>query len=158
MKRFLWLVTPLVLLAFAVPVLAGEGGKCTMSTQDCLNAMAERFQNKGWLGVELDTNDAGQLVVTKVIEDSPAASAGLAEGDVLYALNGVAYGDDNEEALKAEWAKSKPGVEFSFTILKAGSDKTDITVELGSWPDELMYAYIGQHMLEHATVVQAEEE
>jgi C-terminal processing protease CtpA/Prc len=147
-----------MLLAMVAPAMAGHGEQCTASTQDCLNGMAERFQNTGWLGVELDMNDADQLVVTKVIEDSPAQSAGLAEGDVLYAVNGVAYGEDNTEAVKAEWAKAKPGVEFSFTILKAGTDQTDVTVELGQMPDELIYAYVGHHMLEHATVVQAEEE
>jgi C-terminal processing protease CtpA/Prc len=161
MKRFLWLMTPLVALAFAMPALAGDHAseKCPMSTQDCLNMMAERFQNKGWLGVELDMNDAGQLVVTKVVEDSPAESAGLAEGDVLFAVNGIAYGDENEEAVKAEWKKAQPGAEFTFTILKAGSDQTDVVVELGQMPEDVMYAYIGKHLVDdHTTVTQAEEE
>jgi len=157
MKRFLWLLTPLVALALAAPVMAGDY-ECTASTQDCLNAMVQKFENKGWLGVELDMNDANQLVVTKVVEESPAQTAGLAKGDVLFAVNGVAYGEDNMEAVKTEWSKAQPGVEFSFTILKAGEDKTEIVVVLADMPDDVIYAYIGHHMVDHASAEQAEEE
>ena len=48
-----WFIVALV-LALALPVMAGEKGKCTMDTQTCLDKYAAKLKHKGWVGIELD--------------------------------------------------------------------------------------------------------
>ena len=53
MKRTI-LTVAFALLIAAVPAVAGEE-KCTAETQDCLDKMVQRFQNRGWVGIELES-------------------------------------------------------------------------------------------------------
>ncbi|CAM2008357.1 PDZ domain-containing protein [Acanthopleuribacter pedis] len=153
MKRHISLaVLAIVSLAFSGTLFAGEGHKCSAESQTCLNAMVEKFQNKGWLGVELDwVKDSKALKVKRVIEASPAAAAGLKSGDVLVALNGVKYGD--KEGMKSVYAQVKPGNTVTYTI-KHGAKERKVDVKLGTFPEELAAKYIGMHLMEqHATAV-----
>ena len=70
MHRHIWLILVAVAMLAILPAFAGEHGKCTMSTQDCLDHMAASMKSSGWVGVELDTDNAGGYAVTKVIEKS----------------------------------------------------------------------------------------
>ncbi len=153
MKRHISL-SVLVFVAFACSGLAfaGEGHKCSADSQTCLNAMVEKMQNKGWLGVELDwSEDSKALKVKRVIEASPAAAAGLHQGDVLVALNGVKYGD--KEGMKSVYAQVKPGNTVTYTIATKGQER-QVNVKLGTFPEELAAKYIGMHLMEqHATAV-----
>jgi len=154
MRRTNWL--PIVALALfaAGPAFAGHDHheKCTKSTQDCLNDMATKLKSAGFVGVELDHDDAtGSLTVLKVIPGSPAESAGIQPGDVLYALNGVVISKDNEKALekaRKEWA---PGQSVTYTIKRNGAE-SQVTLTLAPMPADVMARYIGMHMLEHASV------
>lgn len=143
-----------MLLFIALPALAGEGQKCSYSTQECLDYMANKMKNSGWVGVELDTVD-GALVIRKVIHGSPAEKAGLQENDILFAINGVEYKDANMEKLQAMKEKQTPGSEVTWTIKRNGYSK-ELTIELARMPADLLARYIGQHMMEHATVEVAE--
>ncbi len=136
----------------ALPALAGEHGKCTMSTQDCLNHMAAQMRNAGFVGVELDRDDTtGTLTVLKVVPGSPAEAAGIQPGDVLFALNGVRIGKDNEKALekaRKDWA---PGQSVTYTIKRDGAEK-EVSLTLAPMPADVMAKYIGEHMLQHAAI------
>ena len=72
-----WLVLAAALTLAVLPAWAGEKGKCSGSTQDCLNQMAAKYAERGWVGVELDKGDYGTMTVKRVIPDSPAAAAGF---------------------------------------------------------------------------------
>jgi S1-C subfamily serine protease len=154
MVRSKWfLVVALTLIATGMLALAGDSGhKCKLSTQDCLDHMAAKMKNSGWVGLELDMDDTTHvLTVTKVVPGSPAEAAGIQPGDVLYALNGVQINDANEEALqkvKKEW---KPGQSVNYTIKRNGADH-QVSLTLAPMPADVLARYIGQHMLEHATV------
>jgi predicted metalloprotease with PDZ domain len=157
MKRVLWFVAPALVVALAAPVFAGGDQKqCTQSTQECLDYMAKKLHDKGWIGVELDM-ESGKLEVTRVIKDSPAEKAGLEPGDVLMAVNGVAYADENAEEMETIRESMTKGKTFTFTILKAGKGETDVDITLGSVPDDVLAQWVGQHMLQHAQVENAEE-
>src|SRR6266850_3837805 len=90
MHRHTWLILVAVAVLAFLPVFAGEHGKCTMSTQDCLDHMAASMKSSGWVGVELQTDNPEGYEVTKVVPGSPAEAAGIAAGDILVELNGVA--------------------------------------------------------------------
>lgn len=157
LRHVVRLLAPAVFAALAVPAFAGGVHKtCTYGTQECLDYMAKKLHDKGWIGVELSM-DSGKLEVTKVLADSPAEKAGLAAGDILVAVNGVAYSEENSEKMEAIRETMTKGKTFTFTILKAGTTRKDLDITLGSVPDDVLAQWVGQHMLQHAHVKNAEE-
>ena len=101
MKRVIGVLTVVMMMVVTAPAMAGDANKCSASTQDCLNHMAKNLNNRGWVGIEMDDKGgAGMMIVTKVIDGSPAQKAGFEVGDALVAVNGVAFSDENEKQLK----------------------------------------------------------
>jgi S1-C subfamily serine protease len=81
-------------------------------------------------------------VVRSVTEDSPAELAGLAEGDVITAVDGetVKGPDDVVEAIAAH----VPGDQVTLTIVSSeDGEERDVEVELAEHPDEEDKAYLG---------------
>jgi C-terminal processing protease CtpA/Prc len=141
----------LATLALTGPVLAGDS-KCTHNTQECLDYMATQMKDSGWVGVELEGSDDkyGPMTLTKVVEGSPAAEAGLQKGDVLVAIGGIPLGDGNQEKLTQARASRKPGDSVTWSITR-GEQPLEVGIKLGAMPADILARYIGQHMLEHAS-------
>ncbi len=156
MKRRTWLVLPALLAVMAPLAFAGGGYKCTKTTQECLDMMVASFKSHGWVGLELDKTDAGALTVKAVVPDSPAQAAGFKVGDVLTAINGVEYSEENEAALMAVKKEMAPGRKVTYTVSRGGTTK-DLNVTLAEMPSEVLAQIIGAHMLEHAQVAQAKK-
>ena len=156
MRKVIAVLSVLILIAMVTPVFAGEGHKCTAGTQECLDKMASKLSSKGWVGIELDENDHGALVITKVLPYSPASKAGLQEGDILLAMNGISFSDESQKTeLKKAWGSMKPGNTVAYKIDRDGS-KTKAKVTLASMPSDMVATYVGKHMLDHATVAVAQ--
>src|SRR5262245_57029344 len=150
MHRHVWIFLAALLIVAFLPVFAGEHhSKCTYGTQECLDHMANKLKNSGWVGVELDTENPEGYEVTKVIAGSPAETAGLQSGDILMALNGVSLKKENDEALSKARKEWKPGQVVSYTVKRGGGSK-EVSVTLGTWPADALARVIGEHMLEHA--------
>jgi C-terminal processing protease CtpA/Prc len=140
----------LVLIA-AIPAIAGGHGKCKYNTQECLDKMAAKLKDSGWLGLELDyKKETKTLYVEKVIPGSPAEKAGMKPGDVIHALNGVKHSEKNK-AMKMEWGKLAPGKQATFTIARKGKEKV-VQLTPTSMPADVLAKWIGEHMVGHATV------
>jgi len=135
------------LLLVALPTLAGDPTPCNLPVQECLNNMVQKLKATGFIGVEIDVDEATQVLrVSKVIPGSPAEGAGIRVGDELYALNGIRFTKENEAAIE----KVKlPGKEVTCTIKRDGIDRS-FKVTLVPMPADLMAKYIGEHMLLHA--------
>jgi C-terminal processing protease CtpA/Prc len=158
MMRAKWFVVlALVAVAFG-QVLAGEdchGKKCSMSTQACLDAMASKLHDSGYVGVMLNMDESdGTLSIESVIPGTPADAAGLKAGDVLVALNGARISKDNHAAVEKARGDWKPGQQVTYTIQRNGAEQ-DITFALASMPADVLARMIGEHMLEHATMALA---
>jgi hypothetical protein len=158
MKITRWILVLAVAVALSGVLFAGEGhNKCTEDTQTCLNMMAAKLKNLAWTGIEMDQDEeTGKLTVTKVIPDSPAMEAGFQEGDVLMALNGIEYGEDKEKMYEAR-KTLQIGDEVVYTVGREGcchkkGGDTELTVTLGELPDDVMTAWVGNHMLDHAVI------
>ena len=150
MHRHVWMILAALVIVAFLPVFAGDHhSKCTYGTQECLDHMANKLKNSGWVGVELDTENAEGYEVNKVITGSPAEAAGLQAGDILVALNGVGLKKENDEALSKARKEWKPGQVVSYSV-KRGSGTREVSVTLGSWPADALARVIGEHMLEHA--------
>ena len=114
--------------------------------------MAANLKSSGWIGVELDIDeDTGSRVVKKVVPGSPAEAAGILSGDVLVSLNGTKLAKGNEDALMQAKKDMKPGQTVTYVISRNGLDKK-VELTLAPMPADVMAAYIGRHMLEHANM------
>ena len=142
----------------AAAAAAGEGEKCKYSTQECLDYMATKMQNSGWVGVELDeTADKIGMQVTKVMEGAPAGAAGIQIGDVLLAINGIELSEANEEKLSEARASLKPGAAVKWTM-RRGDSQRELDLTLAPMPADVLARYVGTHMLEHAELTVASSE
>ncbi len=153
MSRRIALWTLVIAVALALPLSAGEGHKkCEGDPQACLNKLAQKFKDRGWVGVELDHNKDGSMTVLEVIAGSPAEAAGLKGGDVLLAVNGIEFGDGNEKKLKMAKSEMTIGNTIKYTVKRQGKTK-DVAITLAPIPKEVMYAWVGQHMMDgHSTI------
>jgi C-terminal processing protease CtpA/Prc len=153
MKHAKWLVLAL-LVVVAFPAAAGEYHKCDMDTQGCLDKMAAKVGERGWVGIEMDSGDEGALMITRVVPGSPAEASGLEVDDVLLAVNGAKFADNSEDkcvtcdAMKDDW---KPGSEVHYVVARNGK-KLKVDLTLGQIPSDVMAQWVGQHMLQHTTV------
>ena len=158
MNRLIGVLAAVMMMAMSAPAMAGEAGKCSASTQDCLNHMAKNLKNRGWVGIEMDDKSGtGMMIITKVIDGSPAQNAGFEIGDALVAVNGVAFSDENEKQIKDIQYSMIPGADFTYTVSRKGS-KVDLDVELGELPDNVKAQWIGNHMVDHAELQMASNE
>lgn len=120
---------------------------------------------RGWLGVAIQDVDeelarsfqldkARGALVTDVSEDSPAAKAGLRQGDVIVGIAGDAINDVAE--LRNRIALTAPGSRVSFKILR-DAKPLDLTVSIGELtPDKASSASLstnGQSGLEELGLV-----
>jgi predicted metalloprotease with PDZ domain len=153
---------PFALLAIVglvvVTLLAGSlyaGGqnghwKCEAKTQDCLDKMAAKLKEKGWLGIDTEKIDGGWYRISAVHAGSPAAQAGLEVGDVLLTLDGVKVNAANKEELK----KVKKGLGVGSTVsyvVKRDGTKQQVAATLGPMPEAQIAEQVGHHMLEQHT-------
>jgi len=153
MPRKTFLAVLALFILAALPALAGgDHKKCPYPTQDCLDKMATKMKDSGWVGIEMDVDETTWVMTIKrVVPGSPAEAAGLQVGDVLYALNGVKFGKENEEALAKVKKGWKPGQTVTYTLKRNGLDK-QVDVTLAPMPADVLAAWVGNHMLEHVSM------
>jgi C-terminal processing protease CtpA/Prc len=142
-----------VVLAVAVSglALAGHGGKCTKSTEECAAAMREAYQSKGWIGIEAEKNEEGALMVRSVLPNSPAERAGIQAGDLLVSVNGVSYSKENEAKLKEMKTSLSIGSTADYGV-KRGAETLNVKVTLERIPDTVLAAMIDKHAKEEHQV------
>ena len=89
---------------------------------------------------ELPEGVDGAVIISEVMEDTPAAEAGLQPGDLIIAI-------DNEpvveiEAFVEEMQSRKPGDEVALTIIRQG-EENDVNVTLTEHPDDPEKGFLG---------------
>ncbi|MGH7492792.1 MAG: DegQ family serine endoprotease [bacterium] len=106
---------------------------------------------RGYLGVNiqsLDENltksmglpDTEGALVSEVVRNTPAAKAGLQEGDIIRQLNGKRV--ENHRQLRNDIAAIAPGTTVQLQILRDGNTK-EIAVKLGELPVDDQQARAG---------------
>ncbi|ANM31159.1 hypothetical protein ABI59_18650 [Acidobacteria bacterium Mor1] len=141
--------------ALVVPAVAGAGhgkSKCGAGAEDCMNKMASKLRAQGWVGIEADHGEDGKVTIMSVVADSPAARAGIREGDVLVAMNGIKLAQENYPKIKAMRAELSVGSDIQYTIVRSGQ-KQKMKMVLAEIPDTVLASWIGKHMVQdHITI------
>ena len=108
------------------------------------------FVERGWLGVMIQNvnediassvglDKAEGAIVAQVTPDSPAAKAGLRQGDVILAVNGEKV--DRMRELPRIVADLKPGADAKLTVLRERS-RRDVNVRIAKMPDDPQMAAV----------------
>jgi serine protease Do len=79
-----------------------------------------------WIGVSSLEED-GRIKVMRVSDDSPAAEAGIAPGDIILSMGGKKI-DTLPDFYKRLWSTGAPGVEVQLKVLH-GTEIRDVTVK-----------------------------
>jgi S1-C subfamily serine protease len=138
-------------IAAAGVALAGHG-KCAKSSQECAALMKEKFQTKGWSGIEKEHNEDGTLTVLSVVPNGPADKAGLKAGDVLVSINGVTLSKENEAKLQEmKQSAFKIGESVSYGV-RRGQETLSARVTLERIPEAALAAMIDRHAKEEHAV------
>lgn len=138
----------MLLLPLSAFAGGSKGEPCKEKVQTCLDNMITKLKSTGYIGVELDDEKVKTaMMVTKVMPGSPAEQGGIQVGDELYAIDGVRFSFEHNEAMN----KIKvPGKAVTVTIKRGGVSK-DLKMTLIPMPADVMAKYIGEHMMHHAT-------
>ena len=119
MKRsFLFITMALLAFAIAIPLSPAVAQTATARS--------------GWLGVSIqdvteglmkdkDLKDRDGAYVSEVVEDSPADSAGIKEGDVITEFNGRMIYDASD--LSKAVGRTKPGTKATVVLMRKGEKK-----------------------------------
>lgn len=126
MKRTPVLMLPLLVLLAAPAALAGGDGYLGVMLQDISPSMAKALQ----LG------EREGVLVNEVVEDGPAAKAGLSEGDVILSFKGDTVADYGD--LVDAVGDADPGDKAELVVLRNGKEKK-IAVEIGERDDEVAF-------------------
>lgn len=106
--------------------------------------LKEKAERRGWLGIHLQNvteqlgeyfgvSDGDGVLVTEVVEDSPAEKAGLQAGDVIVSFDGEKI-DDAAELIEAV-RESVEGEEVEIEVIRNKS-KQMIRAEIGKTPQK----------------------
>ena len=157
-KRVLWIVVAVLgaCLVFGLGAIVGGGAALGLTRARSCESM--RPSVRTWMlpremphqdfpmrpGRDLMGFQAGAMIV-EVVPDSPAARAGLREGDILVALDGESL--DGTGDLAAMIALHKPGdevvVEVAEMGVRLGMESREVTVTLAEHPETAGKAYLG---------------
>lgn len=124
---------------FAASIALSEGDGQEAGPQVVLLELEEdsdveppRLLGRGFAGLVLvEETDGGGVRVEEVLPGSPADDAGLEEGDVITAVDGLPV--DTVEAVRTAIVRKEPGDEMTFSLRRDGGEE-DMTVALGARP------------------------
>src|SRR3989304_7889612 len=75
------------------------------------------------IGVVVSLDDEGQVVIIRILEDTPAYRAGIMEGDIINEVDGTKIKDMDLEKIVA-MIKGKEGTSVNLKIFRPSEDKT----------------------------------
>ncbi|MDA3793516.1 MAG: Do family serine endopeptidase [Elusimicrobia bacterium] len=135
--------------AIFAPTGVFSGVGFAISVNDAKEVLGELIEKgrvvRGWLGVEISNVDSAikknfaldsekGVLINRVVENSPAETAGLKRADVIVEFNGRKIQDEND--LQQKVSETPPGDNIKLGIIREGK-KTDIDITLSEMPEEI---------------------
>jgi serine protease Do len=127
-------------VAISTAIVSPSGGSVGIgfaTPSELLTPIVEQLRNgghieRGWLGVSVEDSDSG-VTIAGVERTSPAARAGIRQGDMILAVNGEHI--ESSRGLIRAIAAVPPGKEVSLSIRRQGR-AMDVPVTVGRRPAE----------------------
>jgi len=124
-------------IGFAIPV--------NLARHDMDQIVEHGHVIRGWLGATIQDvtpsmakafgmDTPGGVLIADVSPNSPAANAGLKQGDVVMSVNGQPMGESSDLRLRV--SEAGPGANFPMTV-KRGSSTLNITAKLRELPSDV---------------------
>ena len=85
-----------------------------------------------WMGLHITADDQGALVIDRVADDGPSATAGIVVGDVITAVDGVPV--TSVDQVKAAIVAHVPDDIVTLTLSHADQTTADVAVTVGTAP------------------------
>lgn len=104
------------------------------------------------LGVQVSSNEEGQIVVVSVFDDSPAAKAEIRPLDIITKVDSKEYNANNMEEMTTYIKSSKVGDKKSFEILRNG-EVINLEITLDEVEIKSVYSYYVQRNNKNIGVV-----
>jgi predicted metalloprotease with PDZ domain len=124
MRRHQSIVAAIVLMltaaSLAAKPYADDTQRCTAPAKECEQQIREMLVGKTYLGVKLTESRWG-IVVKSVVQDSPAALAGLRAGDRIFAINGRDASKADITEFKKMLSTAKGSGKVSLNVVRAGT-------------------------------------
>lgn len=147
MKAVRTLTLVLAVLGVAGVLAAGDHAGCTGDLDESIAKIKQKAATMGFMGIELDKDADGRLVVAEVIPGTAAEAARLRPGDVLLAVEGTGLTGEDKTALK-KVAKLGPGAEITLDVERDGATKR-VDLTLGPVPDAVVAKWVDEHTTKH---------
>jgi len=124
-------------------------GLATVRAEGARSVSDEERSQKGYMGVKMQELDEDLVkglnlkvkrgvLISEVIEGSPAQKAGLEDGDVIVSFNGKKI--TSSKVLGDLVATTEVGDEVRVKVLRDNKSKT-LKVVVGEWPEEQAWAF-----------------
>lgn len=112
-------------LAFAHGYIGALGDNYSrfLTAQEYSKYLAETMGDMSGIGIEFQKNKKGYIEITEVYDGSPAQSAGLSEGDVIIAFDGIMIDAGNYNEMAAKLGGDKLTT-VNITYTSGGRDTT----------------------------------
>ncbi len=131
---------PFLAILLASAALAKEP-QCPLDLATCLMRF-QRMHERPWLGVNVDQDSTGRLLIVGVPHGTPAERAGLKAGDVLQRI---------EERPAQEWFAGKAGWKNGdkgrIDVLRGGRPH-HVELRYQAIPEDVFAKILGTHMIE----------
>lgn len=128
-------------LAMSAAIVAAGSGMALAKAFDVASGPAEK---KAWLGVYLASvgdEDDGAKILHLVSDDSPAAIAGIEDGDIIVRFDGRTVSD--LKGLVEQIGSLSPGEKVNVDLNRDGEDVT-VAVVLGTRPTKIELKRLGR--------------
>lgn len=143
------------LLAGAAAVHADDP-KCSASARECEQRIRQMLSGRRFLGVTIEEQRPGGLVVKAITAKSPAERYGLKEGDRLIALNGRSLTQASAKEFKQILAGARADGKLWLIIWRRGAYRR-IDAQLEPYTKEQIDKIIAAHLAEsHTTTAGAQ--
>jgi len=144
-----------IFLLLEIAPVASAAGRCTGTASVCEQNIRAMMLGRKYLGVRFGDTRWG-LTVKSIIEDSPAAKAGLRIGDRILTVNGIDCSKADMRRFKTVLGGVK-AARVTIAVLRLGSVSW-VTIELRPMSKEQIDRAVASHMRDaHAGVSLGEQ-
>ena len=143
-------------LLVGASAVQADDPKCSASARECEQRIRQMLSGRRFLGVTIEEQRPGGLVVKAITTKSPAERYGLKEGDRLIALNGRSLTQASAKEFKQILAGARADGKLWLIIWRRGAYRR-IDAQLEPYTKEQIDKIIAAHLAEsHTTTAGAQ--